>query len=58
MGDPNELIKWKLDVLEDTGEADIVLAKRSKLEDVVSFGKVFEKQFGSTEVAKQPRQNQ
>lgn len=58
MGDPNELIKRKLDVLKDTGEADIVLAKRSKLEDVVSLGKVFEEQFGSAEVAKQCRQNQ
>ena len=36
----------------------IVLEKKLKLDDAVSLGKVFEDQFGSMEVAKQPHQEQ
>ena len=58
MGDQNEDSKQKMEALEDTREEVMVLAKKSKLEDVVSLGKVFEEQFGSVEVAKQPRWKQ
>ena len=54
MGDQNEDSKRKMEALEVTREEVMVLVKKSKLEDVVSLGKVFEEQFGSAEVAKQP----
>ena len=58
MGDQNEDSKQKMEALEDTREEVMVLAKKSKLEDVMSLGKVFEEQFGLAEVAKQPRWKQ
>ena len=42
MGDQNEDSKRKMEALEDTREEVMVLVKKSKLEDVVSLGKVFE----------------
>ena len=58
MGDQNEDSKQKMEAFEDTSKEVMVLAKKSKLEDVVSLGKVFEEQFRSAEVAKQPRWKQ
>ena len=58
MGDQNEDTKRKLDDFENTEEADTVVAKSAKLEDVVFLGKVFEEQYGLAEVAKQPRRTQ
>ena len=57
-GDQNEDTKRKLDDIENTEEVDTVVAKRAKLEDAMFLGKVFEEQFGSVEVAKQPRRTQ
>ena len=42
MGDQNEDSKRKMEALEVTREEVMVLVKKSKLEDVVSLGKVFE----------------
>ena len=58
MKDQNEDSKRKMEALEDTREEVMVLVKKSKLEDVVSLGKVFEEQFGSAKVAKQPHRKQ
>ena len=58
MGDQNEDSKRKLEAFKDTKEEVMVLTKKSKLEDAVSLGKVFEEQFGSAEVAKQTRRKQ
>ena len=58
IGDQNDDSKWKLEAFKDTKEEVMVLAKKSKLEDTVSLGKVFEELFGSAEVAKQTRRKQ
>ena len=58
MGDQNGDTKRKLDDIENTEEADTVVAKRAKLEDAMFLGKVFEEQFGLAEVAKQPCRTQ
>ena len=58
MGDQKGDTKRKLDDTEITEEADTMVAKRAKLDDAVFLGKVFEEQFGSAEVAKQPRRTQ
>ena len=58
MGDQNEYTKRKLDDIKNTEEVDTVVAKRAKLEDAMFLGKVFEEQFGSAKVAKQPRRTQ
>ena len=58
MGDQKGDTKRKLDDIENTEEADTMVAKRAKLDDAVFLGKVFEEQFGSAEVPKQPRRTQ
>lgn len=55
MGDHHEDPKRKLGEFENSKVVVIVLEKKLKLDGAVSLGKFFEDQFGSVEVAKQPR---